>query len=249
MTYAPIAQQAVTTPGDVLAYANLPFLWLVAVGVFAVIIGQTVIYMRAVRKAAPAAEMSTGDISTSVRAGAISAIGPSLAVVVVAIAMLATLGTPGVLVRVGLIGSAKYEVGAASIAAGTAGGTFGGEGYTPEIFAIAFAAISLGGAMWLIGALVLTPLLKKGDVALSRTNPKLLSIIPAAAMLAAFFCLGFQQFVISSTHIFAYLGSAAGMALCIWLTRFTGKKWIAEWSQGIAIVAGLAVAYFITVAS
>lgn len=40
----------------------------------------------------------------------------------------------------------------------------------------AFAAISLGGAMWMIDALVLTPLLKKGNTALTHTNPTLLAI-------------------------------------------------------------------------
>ncbi|MCQ9165175.1 DUF5058 family protein [Arthrobacter sp. STN4] len=112
----------------------------------------------------------------------------------------------------------------------------------------AFAAISLGGAMWMIGALVLTPLLMKGNTALTHTNPTLLAIVPAAAMLAAFFTLGLEQFTISSTHIFAYLGAAGAMAACIFISRATRKKWVTEWSQGISIVVGLAVAYFITTA-
>lgn len=237
-----------TVASDVLAVANQPFLWICAAAAFAVIVAQTLIYMRAVRKAAPAAEMTTKEVTTAVRAGAISAIGPSLAVAVVAITMLATLGTPAVLVRIGLIGSAKYDVAGATLAAKTAGGTLGGPGYSPEIFAIAFAAISLGGAMWMIGALVLTPLLKKGNTALTKTNPALLAIVPAAAMLGAFFSLGFQQFTISATHIFAYLGAAAAMAACILLSRLSGKKWITEWSQGISIVVGLTVAYLLTAA-
>lgn len=230
---------------DVLTIAGMPFLWACALGVFAIIILQTVIYMKSVHRVAPAVQMTRSDVQTSFRAGAISAFGPSLAVVVVAVALLATLGTPAVLMRIGLIGSAKYEVGAATIAAGTAGGTLGGQGYTPEIFAIAFAAISLGGALWILGALIMTPLLKKGDTKLKKSNPALLSILPAAAMLAAFFCLGFQQFVISSTHIYSYLGSAAAMSLCIFLARKLKKSWITEWSQGISIVAGLALAYII----
>lgn len=238
-----------TAADSVLAVANQPFLWFCAAGVFLVLVAQTLIYMRAVRRSAADAGMTRADIATSFRAGAISATGPSMAVAVVAIALLATLGTPAVLMRIGLIGSAKYEVGAATLAAESAGGALGGEGYTPEVFAIVFAAISLGGALWLIGALVLTPMLHRGNSVLAKTNPAVLTVVPAAAMIAALFSIGLKQLNISSTHVFAYLGAATAMAACLLTSRLTGKRWVIEWSQGISIVAGLTVAYLITTAA
>ena len=237
------------TASSVLDFASQPFLWLCAAAVFGVIIIQTLIYMRAVRKSAADADLSPADISTSMRAGAISAIGPSLAVAVVAIALLATLGTPAVLMRIGLIGSAKYEVGAATLAAKSAGGSLGGPGYTPEVFAIAFGAMSLGGALWLIGALVLTPILHKGSTALSAANPAALTIVPAAAMIAALFSIGLQQLSISGIHVIAYLSAGAAMGLCILLARLTKRRWITEWSQGISIASGLSTAYLVTTAA
>ena len=55
---------------DILAAANLPVLWLCAAGVFAVIIVQSMIYMKAARKAAPAAGMSSEELKISFRSGA-----------------------------------------------------------------------------------------------------------------------------------------------------------------------------------
>ena len=148
---------------DILSVANLPVLWICALGVFAVIVVQTVIYVRAARVAAPAAGVSPAELRTSFRAGAVSAIGPSLAVALVAVALLTVFGAPAVLVRIGLIGSVSFETGAASIAAGTMGADLGGPTYTQGVFAVAFMAMSLGGAMWMLATLVLTPLLKRGD--------------------------------------------------------------------------------------
>ena len=74
-------------------------------------------YVRAARIAAPAAGISSAELKTSFRAGAVAAIGPSLAVVLVSVALLSLFGTPAVLVRVGLVGSAATETASASIAA------------------------------------------------------------------------------------------------------------------------------------
>lgn len=50
------------------------------------------------------------EVNKAFRVGAISAIGPSLAVVLIAVAMLPLFGAPTVLVRIRLIGSARTEL-------------------------------------------------------------------------------------------------------------------------------------------
>ncbi|WP_124394193.1 DUF5058 family protein, partial [Rhodococcus wratislaviensis] len=86
-----------------MAVANSPVLWAAVAGIFAVIIVQSAIYITAVRKVAPAADLSREDMKVSFRSGAVSAVGPSIAVCLVAIALLALFGTPAVLARIGLI--------------------------------------------------------------------------------------------------------------------------------------------------
>lgn len=226
---------------DILSVANLPVLWLCALGVFAVIVLQTVIYVRAARVAAPAAGMTAGELRTSFRAGAVSAIGPSLAVALVAVALLTVFGTPAVLVRIGLIGSVSFETGAAGIAAGTMGADLGGPSYTQDVFAVAFMAMSLGGAMWMLATLVLTPLLKRGDVNLRRVNPAVMTVVPGAALLGAFFALGFGELPKSGHHVVAFLASAAAMTVCLAAAAVLKRPWIREWALGVAILTALVV--------
>ena len=94
---------------DILSVANLPVLWICALGVFAVIVVQTVIYVRAARVAAPAAGVSPAELRTSFRAGAVSAIGPSLAVALVAVALLTVFGGAVAIAGVVMLNVAKQR--------------------------------------------------------------------------------------------------------------------------------------------
>lgn len=237
------AATASADPNAVLALANIPVLWVCALGVFLVIAVQSVIYMKAARKAAPAIGMSDQELTTSFRTGAIAAIGPSLAVVLVAVALLSLFGTPATLVRIGLIGSVSYETAAASIAAGTTGAELGGPTYTPEVFAVVFFAMSLGGAMWMLSTLIFTPLLQRGETKLAKVNPALMTVVPAAALLGAFLSLGLAEVPKSAAHAIALASSAAVMCICLALTKVRGLGWLREWGLGISILGGLGVAY------
>ncbi|SDI66000.1 protein of unknown function [Arthrobacter subterraneus] len=228
---------------NILSIANMPVLWACALGVFAVIILQSVIYIRAARKAAPAAGITGAELKTSFRSGAVAAIGPSLAVVLVAIALLALFGTPAVLVRIGLIGSAAYETGAANIAATTMGATLGDATYTQQVFAVAFFAMSIGGAMWMLTTLIATPLLKRGEHKLAKVNPLIMTVVPAAALLAAFISIGIGEIPKSAAHLITLLTAGVVMALCLFLAKRLNRVWLREWGLGFAIVAALFVAY------
>jgi hypothetical protein len=230
-------------PNNVLALANSPVLWACALGVFVVIAIQSVIYMMAARKAAAAAGMTRQELNTAFRSGGIAAIGPSLAVVLVAIALLPLFGTPATLVRIGLIGSVQYETAAASIAAGTAGAELGGPTYDQQTFAIVFFAMSLGGAMWMLSTLILTPVLKRGENRLAKVNPAIMTVVPAAALLGAFLSLGFAEIPKSGAHAITLAASAVVMGICLLLAKLPGMGWLREWGLGIAILVGLATAY------
>ena len=228
---------------DILAIANLPILWVLAIGVFGAIIVQSLVYMKAAAKAGPAAGISPDELRTSFRAGAVAAIGPSLAVVLVCVALLALFGTPAVLVRVGLVGSAATESASASLAAGTMGAALGGADYTQAVFVVAFTAMSLSGAGWMIATLVLTPVLRRGDTKLRRVNPALMAIVPAAALIGAFASLGIAELGKTPVHILSVAVSAVTMAVCIILAGRTSATWLREWGLGISIIVGLVAAY------
>lgn len=237
------ASTASADPNNVLSLANTPVLWLCAIGVFVVIGVQSVIYILAARKASAAAGMTHRELNTAFRSGAVAAIGPSLAVVLVAVALLPLFGTPATLVRIGLIGSVQYETAAASIAAGTVGAELGGPNFDQYAFVIMFFAMSLGGAMWMIATLILTPVLKRGEHRLAKVNPAIMTVVPAAALLGAFLSLAFAEIPKSSVHTITLCASAAVMGVCLLLAKLPGMDWLREWGLGIAILAGLAAAY------
>lgn len=231
--------------GDLSSYANSPVLWVIALGVFAVIGVQSVIYLRVAAQTGPDLGFTREDLRASLRSGGVAAIGPSLAVVIVAIALLALFGTPAVLVRIGLVGSAATETGSASLAAGTMDAELGGAGWSPEVFAVAFFAMGMSGGMWMVSALILTPLLKRGDTTLRRVNPALMAIVPSAALLGAFASLGVAELPKSAAHIITVVVSAVIMGICLALARALHAAWLREWGLGFAILGALVVAYLV----
>ncbi|MEL7581913.1 MULTISPECIES: DUF5058 family protein [Brevibacterium] len=229
---------------DYLPLANAPLLWILALAVMGVVVVQSLIYMSAVRRNAESAGMTQAEVTRAFRAGGVAAIGPSLAVVLVAIALLPLFGTPPVIVRVGLIGSAATEVASASIAAGTMEANLGDATFTRGVFIVALMAMSLSGAGWMLATLILTPIFRRSSHRLEKVNPALMSIIPGAALLAAFAALTFREIPKSPTHIIAIAASAAVMAVCLLLARTLRQSWLKEWALGIAVLAGLVAAYF-----
>ncbi|WP_454697236.1 DUF5058 family protein [Arthrobacter humicola] len=242
---------AAVDPGstDITPLIHHPVLWASAVGVFAVVILQSVIYFKAIRKAAPAAELTPGQVNSSVRSGAVAAIGPSLAVALIAISLLPLFGTPAVLTRIGLVGSAAFDVAAAGISAGTQGAQLGGPTYTQKIFALAFAAMTIGGLAWMLTALILTPILSKGDAKLRKVNPAVMAIVPTAALLGAFFTLAFQEVLKSPVHLVTMLASAAAMGVCLLLAHRLRLPWLREWGLGMSIIVALTAAFLMTAAA
>jgi hypothetical protein len=123
------------------------------------------------------------------------------------------------------------------------GAKLGDSSYSQSVFAVAFFAMSIGGAMWMIATLILTPLLRRGDAKVRAINPAVMAIVPAGALIGAFACLGLTELPKSATHIAAFVASAAVMSLCLLLAKVTGKSWLREWGLGISIVAALGTAF------
>lgn len=231
---------------DVMSAASSPILWVSAIGVFAVIGIQSIIYFRAVKKAAPSVGMSADDVTRSYRAGVIASIGPSLAVCLIAIALISVLGTPAVLIRIGLIGSAPYEVASASIVAGTQGATLGGDGFTQQVFATALLSMGIAGSMWMIVTLIATPLLKRGNRRIEGKSAATMAIISTAALMGAFITFAVKHAADGIASMLVTVCSGLVMAMCLLLAKATGWLWLREWALGIAIILSLAVAYALT---
>ncbi|MER7558678.1 DUF5058 family protein [Nocardioides sp. NPDC126508] len=237
------ATVATSESTDVLAVANSPILWGSVAAVFAVITLQTVIYFRAASRAAPGVGLDKKDVTRAFRAGAVASLGPSLAVSLIAITLISVFGTPGVLQRIGLIGSAAFDVAAAGIVAGTEGTTISGEGYTQQVFANVLLCIAIAGAGWMLVTLIATPLLKRGQGTLERgKNRGRMALISSAALLGAFLCFTFQQAAGGLGPLLVLLASALIMASLLYVAKAFEQRWLQEWALGISLIASLAFA-------
>lgn len=222
--------------------ARSPVLWLAVAGIFLVITVQSAAYLRAASRAAQSNGIPRATLIRAFRTGALSALGPSLAVVFVAISLLPVFGTPAVLTRIGLIGSVMFETLAAKTAADSLGVELGGAGYDNSAFALVLFTMSIGGAAWMVSALLLTPLLRRTDRAVRRLNPTVMTVVPSAAMIAAFCYLGLNESAKSGTHLVTFVTGALAMLLLQLLAARCGKRWIREWALGIAMAAALVAA-------
>jgi hypothetical protein len=233
------------TSTDIWAVAQSPIIWVCALAVFAIIAAQSFIYMRAVKRAGEDVGVSKKDLNRGFRSGAVASIGPSLAVVLVAIALLALFGSPAVLMRIGLVGSAATETASASIAADTMGADLGGDEWTQQVFVVAFFAMTLSGAAWMVMTLIFTPILKRGGKKLSKVNPAAMAIIPGSALIAAFMALTITELPKSAIHVIAVAISAAAMVIMLFIAKRFNQGWLKEWALGLSIIIALVIVYFV----
>ncbi|WAH97770.1 DUF5058 family protein [Arthrobacter sp. MMS18-M83] len=228
--------------------AVMPVLWIGAAAVFAVIIAQCVIYLKAARRAAPEAEMTSTDFRTAFRTGGLAAVGPSLAVCLVAMALLAIFGAPSTMARFGLVGSAAFDAVGAKISAETMGAKLGGQTFTPEVLVTVLIVLSLGACGWMLTALIITPIMKRGlgtaTSAKKRKSSALAALLPTAALVGVFFTMSIKEVAHSGPSLMVFLVSAGVMGLCTFVARRFNKPAFLEWALGLAIIAAIAAAYF-----
>ena len=71
-----------------------------------------------------------------------------------------------------------------------------------------------------------------------------MTIVPSAALLAAFASLAITEIPKSNVHFVTVIASAVVMGLCLWIAKALNQTWLREWGLGFAILVGLSVAYF-----
>ena len=223
-------------------YANMPVIWLLAGAVFLVIVVQAVLFYRFAKSVATEEKLAPSDMRVAMRAGAISAIGPSLAVAIVAIGLIPVFGTPAVLMRIGMVGSVPYELAAANAAAGSLGVQLGGEGYDGVAFATVFFTMACGAAVWMMSVLLGAKSMGTLSAKVSSWKPWVMNTVPTAALLAAFSYLALNQAKAGMENIAVMVASALVMVAVQIIAQRKNASRLREWALGISMTAGILVA-------
>lgn len=229
-----------------MSVANSIPLWIIAFVVIGIVIFQAVMFLRLAAKTAPEVGMSPAEVKASVKTGFISSLGPSFAIGIVIVSLIALLGSPMTMMRIGIVGSAATEAAAAEIGAKAFGASFGSSGFTLEAFSAVVWTMCLGGMGWLIVTALFTKSLAKTQQAVKKKNPKVMVIVSSAAMLGAFGYLASDQMVKSSNHAVAGIISVLSMFLVLAISKKTNATWLKEWALGIVMVVGMIGGYLTT---
>ncbi|WP_399630278.1 DUF5058 family protein [Sporosarcina sp. SG10008] len=233
---------------QVLKVANSFPIWIIAALVIGIVIFQAVVFIRLASKTAPSVGLTTLEVKSVVRTGAISSLGPSFAIIIVAISLITFLGNPVTLMRIGIVGSAPIETVGASLGAQAAGSELGSSTFTEQAFTTAVWVMCLGGMGWLLVTALFTKSLGKFQEKISRknSNVKLLSIVSTAAMIGAFGYFGAGQMIRGINETVVFIAAFLVMPVIIWASNKFKMSWLREWSLGLVIVVGLSIGLLLT---
>ncbi len=184
--------------------------------------------------------ISKDEINGAVRTGAVAAVGPSINTIVVALSLIAMVGSATTFMRCGVIGAPMWELYMANIAASAAGVTLGGEGFTHAVFTFAIFCMVLGSAPYFINTFIM---LKPLDnmVEKSKSSNRKISFMPYLSKSAMFGLLTYSimDYISKPTSVIAII--AAGLGYFIWESASTKAKspMMSSLSIGIAMIFGM----------
>lgn len=225
---------------DYLKVANDPWLWLMCLPVVSVVAIQAIIFSRKAFQAAGSVNLTKQEAKDAFRIGAISAIGPAVAVFVVMLGMMAVVGAPMTWLRLSIIGAAPTELAASTMGAKAMGVEFGGEGYGVLEYANSVWTMTLNGIGWLLFVGLFTHKLEGLRDKISKGDSRLTGEIGGAAMLGAMAYLVGGHLLAGSGRLVAAL--AAGIAMIV-LGRLSQKiPKLSEYNLGLAMVVGMIAA-------
>lgn len=223
--------------------ANSGYFYLWGAIILLVIFIQAVLFIRLAWKEGKRIGLNSERMLKGLRAGMVSAIIPSIPIVISLIAMAAVLGVPFPWIRLSVIGSAPYELLAAGIGAESMGvESLGGTGYTQYVFANSVWVMTIG-AMW-SGLMVFffLKLIKKQYKKIETKDPDWMKIISGAAFFGVVCIFLARPITAGGLPLITVISGAVLMTGCALLIKKFKIKWLREFALPISMVGAMASA-------
>ena len=225
---------------ETLKVANSLGMWFCALITVALVLVQSVLYLRLAIKESKRINFPMVKVKRSFRIGATTAIGPAIAVCVVLIGMMASLGAPISWMRLSIIGAAATELTASTVAAESIGTTLGAPDFSLQALSLAGFTMAINVTGWLIVCVLFTH--KADDIQhkLGGGDKKWMALITAGASTGVFANLAAQRCVAGTPSLIACFASVATMFIFI---KFLNPKvkGLAEWNLGICMIVSMVV--------
>ncbi|WP_422486765.1 DUF5058 family protein [Gudongella sp. DL1XJH-153] len=222
---------------DYLQVANDPMLWLMAAPGIGIVALQAVLFSKKAFNAGQYADLSRSEAWKAFKVGAISAIGPALAVFIVMLGMMSVVGAPITWMRLAMIGSAPTELTGATMGAQAMGVEFGGPNYGITEFSASVWTMALNGVGWLLFTGLFAHRLTGIRDRISKGDDRLTVEIGGAAMLGAFAYLVGGHLIAGGGRLIAAVISGLAMIALVYISKRMPK--LLEYNLGIAMIIGM----------
>lgn len=227
------------------AVANLNgTIWIFAAVLISMVIVQAVLFLRlALRFNKKHAVLTKDEISQAAKTGAISAVGPSLSSIVVALSLIALVGPAVTFMRCGVIGAPSWELFMADIASKAVGVPFGSPEFTQNVFVLCIFGMTFASAPYFINTIITLKPLDKA-VQKEATKKEGRSFIPYLSNAAMMGLMGYSIFDYFSgiTLVVALATACIVSYIVMQICKKTGSKTLASFNMAISMVVGMAAA-------
>ena len=222
-----------------LSIANGVGMWVACSAIIVVVFVQairlTIISFRAGEKIG----IPRKNMILALRTGIISALVPSIAILLGVAVLIPRLGVPFPWMRLSVIGSVIYELFAVEIAATAMGLKDSTAAFDGNVFSLAVWTMSMGFIFCLLFVAFFTPHLKKIKDRIAGSDEGWMTVMNSAAFFGAFGFLWGQPIARGGYPLIALLGGFSCMVILQMLIRFGKQQWLKEWALSVSIIAGM----------
>ena len=227
---------------DYLAVANSPVIWIACAIPVALVVLQSVIFMKKAWKTGIEIGMSRESMKAAIKTGLITSIGPSMVILVGMVALIAVVGGAVAWMRLSFVGSVMFESMAASYGTQSMGIALGDPAaMNVDALACAIWAMVAGASGWVLVSAFLPKFANKLEKNVSKGNDTIIKLIAGVAIFGAFggfmpsYIIGFDK------RTLAVVFGAAIMFICMYLNEKKGIKFLREWGLAIALFGGMII--------
>lgn len=225
---------------QIIRVANERGVWLMAIPMVVIVVVQALLYCRLAFRAADKIGFPREKCWRGFRAGAITAIGPCLAIFIVMMGMMAVIGAPITWLRLSVIGAAPTELTAATVGAQAYGVEFGSPKYDMMALATSWWTMAINGVGWLLLVAIIGKYLEGMREKMGGGDPAWLAVISGAAMLGCFAYLNSSSILAGGPRLVAAV--TGGVSMVIFLNIAKRATWLREYCLGIAMIIGIVAA-------
>lgn len=228
---------------DYLHIANSNILFIMGGVIVLFVLLQAVLFIRHAWNEGLKICLARQQMLKSLRSGMISAIVPSIPIVVTLISMVAVLGIPVPWIRLSVIGSGPYELLAAGIGAKSMGvEKLGGVGYTAQVFANSAWVMTVG-AMW--SSLIVFFFLRKiGNVykRIENGDSSWMEIVSSSAFFGVVCIFIAEPLTQGGLSLITLLSGAVLMTVCAVLVFKCKMAWLKEFALPLSMIGAMVCA-------